>query len=124
MIPDTLPADFTRFFNQFHNDTAFQLAHIIFPLEGKRAALELTDSTENERYFWTKETWRHHRPYADPSSQFDNWFHVMNEKLIEHWIQPKGTNMALFRRFAKLDDEWYLIYYQDMRPTRIPESGQ
>lgn len=112
-----LPADFVQFFDQFHADSAFQLNHIIFPLEGKPATLDADTLPTGERYYWQRSEWRLHRPFADPSGEFENWFEKKDDRIIEHWIHMKGTAMYLYRRFAKLDDNWFLIYYQDMRPT-------
>lgn len=113
---DTLPADFVEFYDQFHADTAFQLAHITFPLEGLPNSQGDADTIPILRYFWQKENWTFHRPLNDPSQQFDNWFEVLDPRIIEHWINMKGTNLFLQRRFAKLSDGWYLIYYAGMRP--------
>jgi hypothetical protein len=112
-----LPADFLAFFDKFHADTAYQLAHINFPLEGLPATLEFDTVPDLQRFFWQRADWRFHRPFADPSGEFENWFEMKDDRIIEHWIKMKGTAMHMYRRFAKLDDEWVLIYYQDMRPT-------
>jgi len=116
--PDAeLPADFVAFFDRFHSDSAFQVDHIIFPLEGLPATLDVDTLPAGERYFWQRSDWRLHRPFADPSGEFENWFEKKDDRIIEHWIHMKGTAMYLYRRFAKLDNDWFLIYYQDMRPT-------
>ena len=115
--PDAeLPADFVAFFDQFHADSAYQFDHIIFPLEGLPATLDIDTLPALERYFWQRSDWRIHRPFADPSGEFENWFEKKDDRIIEHWIHMKGTAMYLYRRFAKLDNDWFLIYYQDMRP--------
>jgi hypothetical protein len=116
-VIDTLPKDFVAFFNQFHEDSAYQLAHIIFPLEGLPASTGTGDTLPTERYYWQKKDWIKHNRFTDPGGNFDHWYLVVNERIIEHWIQLKGTNLHMKRRFAKLDDGWYLIYYQGLRPT-------
>jgi hypothetical protein len=115
-IQDTLPQDFVTFFDRFHADTAFQIAHINFPLEGLPNSAGDTLANSSERYFWQRDKWQFHRPFTDPSHQFEQWYELLNNRVIEHWIWMKGTNLFLQRRFAKLDDEWYLIYYAGMRP--------
>jgi hypothetical protein len=116
-VQDTLPQDFKVFFDRFHEDTAFQLAHIIFPLEGLPNSQGETDTVPTMRYFWQQADWKYHHHLTDPSNQFDNWFEVLDPRIIEHWVNAKGTNLFMHRRFAKLNDGWYLIYYAGMRPN-------
>ncbi len=113
---DTLPSDFANFFKRFHEDSVFQLAHINFPLEGLPASLGDGDTLQHGRYFWQREDWKKHNRFTDPGGHFEQWYIVLNDRIIEHWIQMKGTNMYMKRRFAKLDDEWVLIYFQGLRP--------
>lgn len=112
-----LPQDFLAFFDRFHADSAYQMAHILFPLEGLPATLEPDTLPRLQRFFWQRADWRLHKPLADPSGEFENWFEIKDQQIIEHWIRMKGTAMQMYRRFAKLDEDWFLIYYQDMRPT-------
>ena len=114
---DTLPGDFSTFFDRFHEDSIYQVEHIMFPLEGLPASTGDGDTLTSNRYFWQKADWKIHRHINDPGHNFDNWFEVMDTRVIEHWIQMKGTNLYMRRRFAKLDDGWYLIYYQGLRPV-------
>lgn len=114
---DTLPKDFETFFEKFHQDTAYQLAHIVFPLQGLPNSQNDTLSDPSTRFYWQRESWLPHRPFTDPSHQFDQWYEVHDARLIEHWVHMKGTNLFLVRRFAKLDNGWFLIYYAGMRPN-------
>lgn len=115
--PNELPADFATFYERFQTDSAFQLSHIHFPLEGLQATLTVQDSGDVKKHYWTPETWRLQRRIYDPKGEFESWFVVIDPGLIEHWIQLKNTPMRMFRRFAKSkNDTWMLIYYQDMRP--------
>ena len=115
-VIDTLPADFVAFFNQFHEDSAYQMAHVIFPLEGLPNSTGDGDTTSTTRYFWQRADWKIHNHFTDRGHNFEHWYEVSNDRIIEHWMQMKGTNLYMWRRFAKLDDGWYLIYYQGMRP--------
>jgi hypothetical protein len=114
---DTLPADFVTFYEKFHDDSIYQMEHIIFPLAGLPHAESVNDTLPTERFFWQKKEWKKHNPFTDPSNQFEQWFEIINDRVIEHWIQMKGSNMVIHRRFAKLDDGWYLIYYAGLRPV-------
>ena len=118
-VIDTLPADFVAFFKLFHEDSTYQMAHIIFPLEGLLNSSGDGDTTSTTRYFWQRADWKIQHPFTDPGHNFEHWYEVSNDRIIEHWIQMKGTNLYMWRRFAKLDDGWYLIYYQGMRPMSI-----
>jgi hypothetical protein len=114
---DTLPGDFSAFFDKFHEDSVYQIEHIIFPLEGLPASTGDGDTLTSLRYFYQKADWKIHRHINDPGKDFDNWFEITDARVIEHWIQMKGTNLHMRRRFAKLEDGWYLIYYQGLRPV-------
>ena len=114
---DTLPDDFVAFFDRFHTDSAYQMAHIMFPLEGLPTSTGDGDTLTTTRYYWPKADWKIHRRFTDPGHDFEQWYEVLNDRVIEHWILMKGTNLHMKRRFAKLEDGWYLIYYQGLRPT-------
>jgi hypothetical protein len=113
---DTLPDDFVEFYDRFHSDSAYQVSRILFPLEGLPNSETDTDTVPTERFFWQRDEWVIHNKFMDPSGQFDHWFEVIDPRLIEHWVNLKGTNMVIHRRFAKTNDGWYLIYYAGMRP--------
>ena len=114
---DTLPDDFIYFFDRFHADSNYQKEHINFPLEGLPNSSGDTLANSSQRYYWQKDEWQIHRPFTDPSRQFDQWFEILNIRVIEHWIHMNGTNLFMHRRFAKLDEDWHLIYYAGMRPN-------
>lgn len=113
---DTLPRDFVTFFDRFHADSAFQVEHITFPLEGLPNSNNDSIVNNAERYYWLRENWKMHHAFTDPSHQFDQWFEMIGDRIIEHWVHMKGTNLFLQRRFARLDNDWFLIYYAGMRP--------
>jgi hypothetical protein len=115
-VIDTLPDDFVKFFRLFHEDSAYQLEHINFPLVGLPHYVQDKDTLMTQRYFWQKTDWIKHNRFTDPGGNFEQWYVVMNDRIIEHVVHMKGTNMYIKRRFAKLNDGWYLIYYQGMRP--------
>ncbi len=113
---DTLPADFLEFYDKFHADSAYQIEHINFPLEGLPSAEGDIDSIVDQRYFWQRDEWKKHNHFTDPSGQFEQWFEILDPRVIEHWVQVRGTKLVIRRRFANLDDGWYLIYYAGLRP--------
>lgn len=95
--------------------------HIVFPLEGMPASTGDDDTLITGRFFWQRNEWKKHNHFTDPSNQFEHWYQVLDERIIEHWIKMKGTNLVMRRRFAKLDDEWFLIYYSGLRPETTEE---
>ena len=121
VAPDTLPDDFVAFYDRFHTDSQYQMDHIVFPLEGMPASTGDDDTLVTERFFWQRNEWKKHNHFTDPSNQFEHWYQVLDARIIEHWIKMKGTNLVMRRRFAKLDDEWFLIYYSGLRPE-TPEE--
>lgn len=114
-----LPEDFIEFFRKFHTDSSYQINHITFPLEGLPNSSGDTLENSSQRFFWQRDGWQIHKPFTDPSHQFAQWYEIYGDRMIEHWVWMKGTNLFLKRRFAKLgtDGEWYLIYYAGMRPN-------
>ncbi len=97
------------------------MEHIIFPLEGLPNSTGDGDTLSTTRYFWQKAAWKKHNRFTDSGQNFEHWYEVLDERIIEHWIHMKGTNLYMRRRFANLDDGWYLIYYQGMRPMKNEE---
>ena len=120
---DTLPDDFVAFYDRFHTDSQYQMDHIIFPLEGLPNSTGDGDTLSAQRFFWQRDDWKKHNHFTDPSHQFEHWYEVLNDRIIEHWVQMKGTDLVIRRRFAKMDDEWFLIYYAGMRPLKKEEGN-
>ncbi|MCO6478334.1 MAG: DUF4348 domain-containing protein [Phaeodactylibacter sp.] len=120
---EQLPAeyqDFVAFYERFHQDSAYQVEHIIFPLEGlPREADSATIASAAFR--WQKEDWRVQRPFNLQSNNFEQQLIPISEGLIIEKIIHKGSGLAMQRRFARLGDEWYLIYYADL--NRMKEKG-
>lgn len=117
-LANSLPEDFNAFYRRFHEDSVFQMAHINWPLEGLPNATSADDTIPPDRFFWQKATWKKHNHFTDPGGNFQQWFEMTGDRIVEHWVLMKGTNMYIVRRFAKLDDGWYLIYYTGLRPTK------
>ena len=107
-----LPDDFQTFYDKFHTDTAFQLSHIIFPLQGYPA---VTDSAQYvpENFTWAKEKWILHRPFDNAGGEFKRSFLNFNDIITEE-ISDRSGQFKMLRRFSKMDNEWFLIYYKEM----------
>lgn len=110
-----LPSDFITFYEKFHQDSTYQMAHIQFPLEGYPAQVDSATVAEGT-FRWYADTWRMHKMAAFSSSEFIRTFEETIPGIINETIRQKGTPYALFRRFYKRDNEWFLILYLDMNP--------
>ena len=108
----SLPADFEKFYEKFHQDTAYQVAHILFPLEGQQAKKD--DATSQDPNFkWQKKGWLMHKPYDDMGGTFSRSFLSFNDIVTEEIADGTGQ-FSMTRRFTKMDGDWYLIYYKEM----------
>ncbi|MEZ5057070.1 MAG: hypothetical protein R2879_08535 [Saprospiraceae bacterium] len=100
--------DFNAFYMRFHRDTAYQAAHITFPLEGLPANADSLTFSSND-FKWNRSDWKYHQLLDD--EEFTRNFLILNEKMVSESIRLKNSNLGLVRRFAKMDGDWYLIYY-------------
>ncbi len=109
---NNMPADFEAFYEKFGTDTAYQMKHIIFPLEGRPALKSETD-TIPANFKWQKENWVKHRTYDDSNGAFSRSF-LNFQDIVTEEISDNSGNFRMIRRFAKMDNDWYLIYYKEM----------
>lgn len=105
-----MPNDFLEFYNKFHEDSTFQMEHIIFPLKGMKA---IEDTGGGEAYEYSSAEWLIHKPFDDMGGTFARSFEEFAGIVVEK-IEANGGQFQSIRRFAKLSDEWHLIYYQPM----------
>lgn len=108
-----LPADFEEFYERFHNDSAYQMEHIIFPLAGMPGGMN-EESPMDDSFRWHPEFWEIHGPMLDDDDEFIQQVTILDEFTIVEIIRYKKTRFGMERRFAKMGDEWYLIYYVGM----------
>lgn len=110
-----LPADFAAFYQRFHQDSAYQIAHIAWPLQGNVG--EQIDSTRyrSKSNTWTPETWRIMRLNFSPNDYFIQT-EMLSAGLIIERIRARSVSFGLERRFAKQPNgEWELIFYSDVQ---------
>ncbi len=114
---DGLPSDFLSFYQKFHNDTTYQLAHVLFPLQGIPSQ---TDSSKivDDSFRWQKEDWQYHQPFENVEGQFSRSYEKVSEDLIIENIRMVNAPFGMQRRFSRSNDEWYLIYYVSMNRLR------
>ncbi len=103
---------FFEFYKKFHEDSLFQIEHIIFPLPGLPG---FADSllVENGEYFYLKPGWRMLKAVNwDTTTQFERRLEPLGLGIINEFICTHD-NFCLVRRFSKLSNGWNLIYYED-----------
>lgn len=111
--------DFNAFYMRFHRDTAYQTAHITFPLEGLPANAD-SETMEVAKFKWQRSDWQYHQLLDD--SEFSREFLVLNDNLVSESIRLKNSNLGLVRRFAKMGDQWFLIYYAGLNQIKAGEQ--
>lgn len=107
-----LPADFVAFYEKFHADSAFQMAHISFPLEGYPMSPDSATLASNFR--WTADKWLMHKGLMFVDSLYNRRFDSPIPTVITEVIMQKDRPYGTYRRFLKRDDSWMLIFYSDM----------
>jgi hypothetical protein len=106
-------ADFYAFYQSFHIDSAFQMAHINFPLQGLPAnADSLTIAQRN--FLWQEDEWRLHRPVDYENSDYQREIIPLSEDVVVEKITHRNGQTGMLRRFARMGDDWYLIYFADL----------
>ena len=109
------PVGFDLFYDRFHADSLYQMAHIRFPLEGLPYQVDsLTYASGTFR--WQADKWIMHRPVDTVG--FDRSTRVITPTLIIETIKQRSTPYGISRRFMKDGEEWYLIYYSDMNQLK------
>lgn len=104
-----IPEDFIAFYDRFHEDSLFQIEHIIFPLAGVPAY----DSLRSDDWVWNQEDWKMHHSFDEGSGAFKRDWYNVNSVVIEK-IKDSSGRFTMERRWAKMGKEWTLIYYKEM----------
>jgi len=110
---EDLSTDFMKFYMQFHTDSAYQMEHILFPMDGLPPNADST-TIANNNFKWTREEWSMHHPFSNPDNVFNQEYVTMDDKTVIEYIIDNTSGFGMERRFSKLSNEWYLIYYSGM----------
>ena len=102
--------EFEAFYERFHRDSTFQMDHIVFPLEG------IPDNADpavvaGGTFRWTPETWRMNRPIDLEETGFRREIGFLGNDILTERLVHESGDYAMMRRFARMGEEWYLIYY-------------
>lgn len=108
-LDNGLPADFEAFLQHFSTDSIFQMGRISFPLAGLPAYADSTTMVE-KKFRYLPEEWVMHKPF-NTESGFKQSFEVAGEYLVIENSINKEAGFGMQRRFAKLNDEWNLIFF-------------
>lgn len=108
--------DFAAFYQRFLNDADYQMAHIVFPLEGIPAGAE--SQADMIDFKWSEADWQPHRPMDPIESGFESEFIELEPGLMVERIMHNSGSYGMMRRFARLGNDWYLIYYAGMNALR------
>ena len=109
---ESLPSDFLAFYQRFHDDSLYQLEHIIFPLQGIPAEADSATILDG-KFRWQKENWVMHHPFENAEGQFARSLKKISDEMVIENITVAGQ-YGMQRRFSKSGDDWYLIYYAGM----------
>ena len=112
-----LSADFEAFYELFHGDSSFQMEHIAWPLSGN---LRLDSNGQSTDITWTEHDWLMHKP-LELGEEFVREIEASQDDLVIERVKSRAGAYIIERRFAKLGNTWYLIYYRqaDMGPSSV-----
>ena len=108
--------EFMQFYNKFLQDSTFQMGRVLFPLEGMPSNAD-SALIAAKNFRGQKEDWIMHRPFEFEGSDFEQQFMPFDDDLIVESIVHK-SGYASERRFAKIEDKWYLIYYSGLNQLK------
>lgn len=106
-------AGFYTFYQSFHIDSAFQMAHINFPLKGLPANADSLTIARGD-FLWQEDEWRLHRPVDYENSEYQREIIPLSEDIVVEKITHRNGQTGMLRRFARIGDDWYLIYFADL----------
>ncbi|GJM34049.1 MAG: hypothetical protein DHS20C18_30500 [Saprospiraceae bacterium] len=116
-------SDFANFYKRFMSDSIFQMEHITFPLQGLPSDAD-PEQLSNHDFRWQKEDWIMHRAFDMDKSGFKVEFIPISPSVIMEKITHHTGQYGMMRRFAKLSNEWHLIYYAGLNRFAPPEKEQ
>lgn len=108
-----LPKDFVAFYEQFHKDSVYQMAHITFPLDGYPTQAD-SSIFDKGGYRWQKENWKMHKLNFFNDTLYTRQFQAPIEGVVIEVVKQNNTPFGIYRRFFKRGNEWFLIFYSDM----------
>jgi hypothetical protein len=110
-----LPAGFEVFYQKFHQDSAYQMAHITWPLQGSKGMQIDSVTNEIRPQTWQPSEWRMQKLDLIESGEYIREMNPIGDMMVIERIRAKAVPFGIERRFAKqANQEWELIYYMDI----------
>ncbi len=111
--------NFKTFYERFHQDSAFQMERILFPLQGYKV-METDSQQVVAPHYYQPEEWELFRPINPGVDGLERIFPAADESLvIERLYVTTGTlRYEIERRYLLQDKGWMLIFYSGLRPAR------
>ena len=108
-----LPKDFHEFYQKFHTDSSYQMAHIEWPLKGEKGVA--ADSTlTRQLHEWEPETWALMHLPDTTMSTLKRGYEMVGEVLVVEKMSYPMVGFGFERQFYKDEDgEWRLIFYSE-----------
>ena len=117
-----LPKGFVEFYDRFHEDSIYQMDHIIFPLEGLPPG---GGNGEDDNYKWGKDGWAMHKPFDESNTEYVRDIYSIDSNIVIEKIKLATNDYGMERRFARThNNEWQLIYYAAMNKLVKNTSNQ
>ncbi|KAA3631777.1 MAG: hypothetical protein DWQ02_15870 [Bacteroidetes bacterium] len=114
-VTQTQEESFLNFRKKFLRDTAYQMAHITFPLSGRPDKEHADDTLPNGQFVWTRANWDYHRELDAARSGFEVKYTWLTDNLVEETLVNEQIGLGMMRRFSRInEEEWELIYYVGM----------
>lgn len=113
-----LPKDFLEFYQKFHSDSSYQMAHIEWPLKGEKGNPQ--DSTGRSQLTeWEPETWSIMHFPDTTMSTLKRGFETVGDVLVIERMSYPMVGYGYERQFYKEDDgQWRLIFYGEKQLGR------
>lgn len=112
IVQNEVLESFETFYKRFHQDSAYQMEHVVFPLTG-------LDNMQGQKgddriKVWRAEDWKVHQAIDFNSGEYNREITIVNRGLIEEEISHRTGMFRIFRRFSKSGEDWELIFYSVM----------
>ena len=93
-----LPESFNSFYEKFHRDSLFQVAHVIWPLKGEKSINTDSSTTEVREYSWTPETWIMHHPIDYTNDDYVREVSMLADFMVIEIIKTRMYGYGIERR--------------------------
>ena len=103
--------NFDSFYQKFHEDSAFQISRILFPIKGVKFDVmnyNPLDSNKIVEFIWTKENWDIHKKITDSTIKIET---VKTDTVVKQHIYIENSGFQVERDFKLMSNKWYLFYY-------------